>query len=105
MAKKNLSRTWHLDDFTQNRDAIIASTAESLRKAVDKAYDSLTEDERVSLSQDTILFSDAVGQFPARLVRALLLAVGGDVIEREWNAETIKPNVTKVKRILNKRRV
>lgn len=98
MAKK-LAQTFTRAQFDSELEAIARKTAESLVTMGKKVYDILTEDERADLA----LFETTGEQFPPRLIKVMLLAFGDEVIDREWNAETIKPLVSKIKRIRNKR--
>lgn len=103
MPTKTKTRNWTVEDFARARDEIVAGTAASLRAEINRVYDLLTEDERVKLSIGYSHMTDQDEQFTHRLVKAIILAKGGDVIEKEWNAETLKPKTAQVKRILKRR--
>jgi len=82
------------DTFEELAGKMSEALAEDLKSLMLKAYDALLSDEKQKLDTP---------DKPYYLVRAIGMAVGYDAVEREFNAELIKPITAKVKRILKQR--
>jgi hypothetical protein len=96
MAKKSVP-TFTKEEFMAALRDVATKSAEELVTMGEKMHGKLTEDELADLAT----YDGQQGVY--RLVKTLVVAFGGETLERAWNAESIKPKVRKVKGI-DKRR-
>lgn len=82
------------DDFGHKAAEIAQSLSLDLQTLMLKAFDTLTEDERAKLADDSK---------PYLIVRAIGMAVGQRSLEDRFDVQAIKALTPKVKRLLNRR--
>jgi hypothetical protein len=79
-------------EFKSYMHEICRKCAADLEQEGMKVFDKTTEDERAAITQNE--------SYPYRLAKGILLAlVANGRLDRQWNAESLKPDVRRLRKI------
>jgi hypothetical protein len=84
--------------FNENLREICTKAGDDLYEHCYQAFAALTDEERTKLATGS---DGSIHDY--LLPKMLLVALGGDRLDNQWSAETIKERLPRLRRILNKR--